>query len=842
MLHLLLYTFLAIILFTTSSQAQTTPEETTTTTQAPAEATPPPADGRIEKLEVTGSHIRRTDVEGPSPVLTIDRQQIEKSGFNDVGEILRRSTVSPFGGDGSTVSLKGIGAGRTLVLINGQRAPGSGSSYADNSVSTNFVPIAAVERIEVLKDGASATYGSDALGGVINIITKKDLDGFSFANKYDMTNVNGGDSNLTSLAYGTQTAKTNVLTSLQVRYGQGNRSSDFTWAKELNKSFPFSTNYINDAGEVSPGPDCTQLNSLGRCEEFVSPMQVTKESYSADWVTDMSIKVGADTTFYTTLIAGYGRGGSSFPNIFNTPGIGTGLQFAGPTPAAWNTLPGYSGGGTQVFHRMDDYVNTSLDQNYYGGLITGLKGYFGDSDWQWDVTANNQINIAETNEYSLATVSGTRAAVLSGQYNPFNRVGRNTAGMGIDAFNRNRSVVNWVEAKTNGELGHLLGFDWSAAFGTSMAHFEYADHRNKDILNNNVMLQSGVAGRGARELYSVFAEFSGMLANQFEAQVSLRGDFYSDFGNTFNPKLAFRYQPTRWLTLRTSAGTGFQAPTLQNMNTTLEAYEFLVDQTTCKDPALGNNDPNSPYCQSQTVSAHQDKNPKLKEERSLSLNFGAVAQPVRNFTVSADVWYVKVKNTIGFELEDLLLIEQRTPGAAAKYGVNFIRNNNNELKRIEYTLINAGTVEAQGVDFELDYKMPTKIGDFNFNNSTTYMGNYYETFFAELGKQEMLGQFGQPRWRNNAAIGYHKGQWSATLIGRSYADVEKRVRGMGKVVSPTQFDASVTYDPEWAGDFQLGVINLGNVLPRFDDTYGARVNGGLFRRAETFYLTYRQDF
>jgi iron complex outermembrane receptor protein len=220
-----------------NEESTTTTETTTTSTEAET-----PADtgkrGGVETIEVTGSYIRRTDVEGPSPILVIDRQAIEKSGFNSVGQILGRSTVSPFGGTGASVNLKGLGSARTLVLINGQRAPGSGSSYASGAVSTNFVPIAAVERIEVLKDGASATYGSDALGGVVNIITRKDLDGLSLVNQYNLTNTNGGDLNRLAVAYGDQSSNSNFMTSLQVSYAQGSRTSDFDYARQLNQSIP----------------------------------------------------------------------------------------------------------------------------------------------------------------------------------------------------------------------------------------------------------------------------------------------------------------------------------------------------------------------------------------------------------------------------------------------------------------------------------------------------------------------------------------------------------------------------------------------------------------------------
>ncbi len=850
MVLLKLMLVLAFILqgFTTFAQSEENTSSTTVTNDEVSEQqeeTPSPSG--VEKIEVTGSHIRRTDVEGPSPVLVIDRQQIEASGFNSVSTILQRSTVSPFGGSGSSVNLKGIGSGRTLILINGQRAPGSGSSYASGAVSVDLVPLAAVERIEVLKDGASATYGSDALGGVVNIITRKNIDGFTFANQYNMSTDIGTDMNRLSGAYGKQTSKSNFMTSMQMTWSQGSRSSHLDFARDLNKSFPFSTNYLDDSSAIRPGPNCNQLNSQGRCEEVVSVNQITEDGYGVDWVTQYSYEISSDTEVYTSLIAGYGYGKSSFPNLLNTPGQFIGFDLtAAETPAAWNTLPGYTGGDTRIWHRFDDYVNTSIDQSYYAGLVTGVKGYLGNTDWQWDVSLNNQFNVATTKEQQLATVGGARDAIIGGTYDPFDLSVRDTTGLGIDAFNRNRAQISWLEAKTNGQLGSFLGIDWAAAFGVNGAHFEYADHRADAILNGEVMLQSGTAGRGERQLYSVFTEFSGLIGRNLELQFSLRGDMYSDFGETLNPKIAARYQAAKWLTFRTSAGTGFQAPTLQNMNARIEGYDFLVDQVRCKDPSLGNDNPSAPDCQTQSISVFQNTNPNLKEETSLSLNFGTIIQPTENLNFGFDFWYVKVEDTIGAALDDVLRLEQQYgPAAPAGYGVNIIRTGGaptGRIERIAYTLFNVGEEQADGVDFDASYRLKTKAGDWMFSNEFSYMFHYHQSFYQEFGKEQVLGRFGLPRWRNNFTLGYALGKWRAQAVVRSVADMEKRVRGIGKVVSPSQYDASVTYNPDWAGEFQIGAINIGNIRPRFDDSYSSKVNGALFRRTETYYLTYRQDF
>ncbi|MEW6169544.1 MAG: TonB-dependent receptor plug domain-containing protein, partial [Pseudomonadota bacterium] len=156
---------------------------------------------KLDTIEVTGSRLTRAAVEGALPVSVIDREDIETSGFTSVGELLRNTVFNSTGAfraqSGSSaqslvsVDLRGLGSERTLVLIDGRRAPKA--PFAPTDQDLNAVPIAAVERIEILKDGASAIYGSDAIGGVINIITRKDFQGVEISHQLQGTDRKGGD-------------------------------------------------------------------------------------------------------------------------------------------------------------------------------------------------------------------------------------------------------------------------------------------------------------------------------------------------------------------------------------------------------------------------------------------------------------------------------------------------------------------------------------------------------------------------------------------------------------------------------------------------------------------------
>ena len=152
------------------------------------------ADGveKVERIEVTGSRIKRTDIEGPSPIQSISKDDIANMGFDNLQQLLERMPANGAGAfstrgnsqdstanGGASISLRGLGPDATLVLINGRRVAASAfaEGITNSFVDINNIPVSAIERIDILKDGASAIYGSDAIAGVVNIILKKDIEG-----------------------------------------------------------------------------------------------------------------------------------------------------------------------------------------------------------------------------------------------------------------------------------------------------------------------------------------------------------------------------------------------------------------------------------------------------------------------------------------------------------------------------------------------------------------------------------------------------------------------------------------------------------------------------------------
>jgi outer membrane receptor protein involved in Fe transport len=216
------------------------------------------ADGegeKAERIQVTGSRITRLDIEGANPVQTITAADIKISGIDNVGDLLQEvpsvagaatNTSINNGGEGAVrVSLRGLGAQYTLVLLNGRRIVTSGTG-ADTSVDLGNIPTAIIKRVEILKDGASSVYGSDAIGGVVNIITIDDFDGAEFNVKYDQS-THSGDGSVKSFDFtvGSASDKSAVLVSAFYSEQGAQWSGDRNWSnQELD---------MDELGDLSPG-------------------------------------------------------------------------------------------------------------------------------------------------------------------------------------------------------------------------------------------------------------------------------------------------------------------------------------------------------------------------------------------------------------------------------------------------------------------------------------------------------------------------------------------------------------------------------------------------------------
>ena len=797
----------------------------------------------VETMEVTGSYIRRSDMEGPSPIVVIEREELQRSGIQTVSNfLLRYNTVASFGGNG----FRGLGEGRQLVLINGQRAPASGSSYGlgpSGAVSTSLIPMAAVERIEILKDGASAIYGSDALTGVINIITRKDLDGMAVESNINVNDIKGGDSLRVAGVYGDTFSKGNFLTSLQYTHGTSRRTADDKLYEFSENAYWRSTNLLvrTPAGPVVyTSPDCKRFNEREFCEDNITAESVSNPSHNLDWVTDARYKFSNDVEVYSTFYLGWNQSSSkTFSPVLETP-EDIGFSF-GPneSPSSW----GLQNNDVILFHRITELPGMeSKSQNLSGGLIVGLNGYWGSSDWIWDISLNNQVSHANEEANNMALEAPVRNAIQKGVYDPFGTA-RNTDGFSYNASGWDRYLVNWLDMKTTGNMGSFFGFDWSSAFGISAANFAYKDDGDDMARAGRVMGLKSVDARGDRQLYAAFAELSGIY-NNLEFNLALRGDHYSDFGSTFNPKVGLKYQAMDWLGIRASWGTGFKAPTLQQAyGPTLPYFVQLTDWKKCLATGASEQD-----CQEDWIRVNEGGNPNLKEETSQSFNAGIFFEPNENLFLSVDYWNVAVNDVIDFDLNTMLRVAAVDPTAYERYNIK-VNPDPNPMKggigSVETLLTNAGDQRSDGIDVNGSFRIPVSFikGNISMKTELTYIFNYYrqleDQILDELGKGFSGGT---PRWRNITSLSYNTGPLTATITGRAIGKYERKAAQGNNIPSFIQYDIGINYQSPWGGIFNLGAINAFDGYPEYDVGTTYPLDTALYAPDRTFFFGYRQDF
>ncbi|MCJ8276130.1 MAG: TonB-dependent receptor [Bdellovibrionales bacterium] len=878
-----LITVLACAMFSWSAMAQETTTETTTTEtttqveqQEEAQEVTPPTKNNMEKVEVTGSHIKRINVEGPSPVLVLDREYLQRSGYNSVADVLRDSTLTANGvgreTSGSSVSgsattgLRGFGADKILVLMNGNRLPKIGGG---NSVDLNLIPFQAIEKVEILKDGASATYGSDALAGVINFITKKDYDGATFMMRSSLTAEEGGDRDDIAALWGKNFSKGNIMAIYQYRSNKEILDSQRPWSQGGSSpfgspgSFRPSDDTNGDTDDWQADPRCPagqQVNFFGNgpfCSFDFSPYSWSIpaiEQHSA--VLTGAYEMNESISMFTDLL--YTRRMSRWqfapaPGFFqderNPDGSGNNFQIPASTANQW----GINNGGepVDVAYRFVDELGPRSNRDTtdsYGGTI-GVRGYMMDS-WEWEQNltyGKSEIyNRGHSGYANTQTIVDLMNATPTTQFNPFSAAVQDVSSARHVSEQWIDSQLIMTQFRMNGELGQLLGGLTSAAFGVSGAWEDYEERVDAVTAAGNLFGGAAGQGIGSRSYQALFAEL-GWATKQVELQLSGRFDRYSDFGETVNPKLALRYTPINSLMFRSSIGTGFKAPTLEELYAA-QGYGFpdYVDVRACN--AAGG-DASLPVCQPQQYRTLQGGNPNLKEETSLSYNFGTLFQATRDMSFTLDWWHTEINDAIGIDLDGLMLADSLNIALPAGVAVN--RDNSGNLIGVDAPLVNTAKQEAEGIDFSFDYMF--KIGGITLRPHMDH--SHYLIFKTQpipgLPVQDQLDWAGRPRWRNTSyiTVGFLQDH-SVRFTGRTIAGQFKEAHNTNqadqrRTSTYTEYDLDYRWSTSWNGIFTVGVKNLLNSDRPLDDTanFADRLNTSLYDQiGQLYYLGYTQSF
>ncbi|MBA6389550.1 TonB-dependent receptor [Colwellia sp. BRX10-3] len=811
----------------------------------------------VERIQVTGSHIKRTDMEGPSPLTSLSAEDIANSGVTDLIGLFTKlpmagqGTFSTQGNSsdntsngGSSVSLRGLGADSTLILVNGRRV--SVSPFANNIdtafVDINNIPLAAIKRVDILKDGASATYGSDAVAGVINIVLRDDVEGAEVAVKLGDTADGGGKEKNISIVWGNSTEKSSHTFALdyfdreEILYADRDYSKSAN-QKALRPNDPFATDFRSSSGfpgtialasdSTNRMPDtfgndvCPAEQIVGNlCRYDYAPMMTSVPAterasfiYMGKYEINDNLRGFAELNGQHSKTTIRGAGSPSFNELFMA-GDNINHPFADmPTHEFYQQ-------DLTMRRRMVDIGNREkrVTSDYYRSIL-GLQGEF--QDWSWEV-AYNYIKSSSTERgvNGFPNSRRTQEAIDSGLWNPFEPSSNSQESLDFIETTTARigkSTSKSFDGKISGSLMEMSHGDLGLAVGFEYREESISDNPDDQFLRGEVFGTEATQANGSRDNTSIFAELAIPVLDNLEVQVAVRHEDYSDFGTTTDPKVAFIWQPTESLSLRGSYGTAFRAPSLHQIGLgNTDESPNLVDDVRCA--AVGNI---NKACEPQEYTAVLSGNDDLGPEESTSYNLGLIYEITDNMDFSVDYYDYDIENVITKDTQfkfstlgaDSTVVE-RLPST--------IPGDPGEVVRIFDQYENIGNITTSGLDIEANYGLETDMGDFKFSYVVNYVLSYEDARPNADGSMRIdtqEGDFEQPevRWSFNTA--WVQGDWNASMainyIGEFKQDASVATEGMNDIDSWTTVDTTINYIGIENTTLSIGATNLFNEEPPF---------------------------
>jgi len=836
-------------------------------------------DQKLERVEITGSSIKRVDAETALPVQVIKREDIAKAGVTTAAELLKNISAATANlGDGASITdntggqrgfnganLRGIGVSSTLVLLNGRRLANFASPGDAAGVDLNSIPAGAIQRVEVLKDGASAIYGTDAIGGVINFITRQDYQGLDVSGSYFGTQEGGAGKKTFTISGGVgEVARDgyNVFATLDVQRLDALRSTQRKFIQERPlaqtvpyylSSRPFPGNIrlsgtaatrtaqlaaINAAGYTINGKGYTQrtINLFAPgCNPPASvyaPTQIGSEACGYDYMADTEIYPEAEkTSFLTRGVLDVGGGHQLFAEALLARAQTAYVQSPNPTTlsgvtwAAVNPFLPKPVNDTRTFEvrfRATELGNrTNEVTSDARRVVVGAKGtLFGD----WDYTAGasyaqNQVKDRYTDGYFK--FNELLQAVKDGKVNPFGA--SPAAGKALiqslridDVARKGEGATSGLDFKITGTLAQLDGGDLGVALGAELRRETQKFTPSALLVGNNIggdRDSSGtspalVATSYGRNIASTYAELNAPVTKTLEIQAALRADHYEKVGSSVNPKLGLRYQPARDVVLRASAGTGFRAPSFSELYRPTSygtSPAFLYDKV---------------YDAFDQYPTQKVSNPNLKPEKSRQFSSGVAFEPVKDSTVSLDYWRISKTNVIS-DLSGKIILEN-----AARYAAYIQRDPVDGYPTLILKKENQGGLKTSGVDVDARWRSAaSEAGRFGLNFSGTYVIDYKRQFGPAEPYLENAGRFLQDqviqRWRHRLSADWDVGPLALTL-GNSYFsryidDSYLPDTAPRKVKAYSLWDTSGSYKFSKQFSVRAGVQNLLNTAPPFSN-------------------------
>ncbi|MES2148415.1 MAG: TonB-dependent receptor [Pseudomonadota bacterium] len=779
----------------------------------------------VQRVEVTGSSIKRLASEEALPVTTIRAEEFAQRGMTTLADVMmalpQSASLAPSNaGSGTNINLRGLGVNRTLVLLNGRRL--ANEAIADGYANLDVIPMSALARVEILRDGASSIYGSDAIGGVVNFITKRGFEGASITGQYVQPQKSGGgDEQRASATFGIGSLASdgwNVYGTID-----GHQRSRLASKDRLELSSVDLLTSIGRAPTLGSGGFAMPANFTTSANKTAQNPRVAAGCTAPYSIVGAKSTCILDTNEYGTALYAnqqvtfYGRGTKKFSEdhfltidyvigqefILGTKNPTTSLAANGisatlPSTSKW--YPGNSGGTPAVatlkgeplivtWSVADLGLAQTKDVQTNQRLAISDEGHLGD----WDYKAGLVYGSSKRqNFYDSGYVSGPGliTGLANGSLNPFalqDQAGKDyLKSISADgSLNRDsKSTFAGVDVTASRPLMKLGGGDMALAVGADF-HRDTTEDTKTDI--TSIVTYAGSSpshGQGARNVAAVYAELEMPFTKELTVNLAGRDDRFSDFGNTFNPKASFRYEPMKTLMFRGSANTGFRAPTLFDRygyrlpGATTTTSSKWDDPKLCPSPTpaiAGTGKPLAGYVASAVCNVSLPKqtgsNADLIPEKSRGYTLGMVIEPTKRSTISIDYWNVRMTDMLANLPEQAYFLDP------VKYNDLFVRNADGTLAFIKNVTMNLGGQKAAGIDISGGYVFPEMAaGLFKVRLDGTYLTQFDNQLEKDSPFVSNIGQFGLAsngttsslpiitfRWKHTLTMQWSKGDWAAQL-------------------------------------------------------------------------------
>ena len=785
-----LISLLLIQSFTASLNAQDTAEVPTPTIE-------------LEEVITVGTRVpERSRLDSPVPVDVISEDEIRKTGHTEAGRVLQ--TLAPsFNFSSSSISdgtdalrpatLRGLGPDQVLVLVNGKRRHGSALIHVNTSVGRgtagvdmNAIPASAIKRIEILRDGASAQYGSDAIAGVINIVLKDDHKN-TWDISYGQTYEGDGDTYATNWDYGFKLGEDGVLHwTHEIRKREATNRAGLTGVVQ----FP-DTKIVPDSDPVrilsDPG---------GKERDFDRRNFRIGDAESSQHASVLNLELPIDgvwkgATFYSFLSvssrentsAGFYRRANQLDR--NPPGSA------------------YPGGFLPL-------INTDVTDLSIGA---GLKRTF-DSGLRMDTSVAAGGNIFEFN----VSNSHNASRVAAGSISP------SSADAGELSLFLATANLDFTLPMDWGNLAWGGGFQNDNYQITAGEELSYKDYDGPGGAAGGIQVFPGFQPENevdeSRNAFSFYTDVEVRPIEGLLISPAARFENYSDFGTTLNGKLALRYEPLEKFALRGSASTGFRAPSMQQLffNNVSTQFNTVDGQQIAQEIGTFRN--NSEIAKAIGI-------PELTEETTLNITTGFILRPLPRLTLTTDLYQIGIKDRIiisGRLQSDNEGIPASIRGRLADSGVGGAQ-----------FFMNAADTQTQGVDLVASYTQPV------FNRGTlafSIAGNYTTTEITDVNlpanlpdslfteQDRSIIETWQPKDRVSILSRYSEGRISADVALHRYGEYTVLDGGESQTYTPKYLtDVQFSYQFGKAGSrLKIGANNLFDVTP--DENQIGQARGG----------------